>query len=207
MSCSASLLAAIKKNGCEIQCNLDVVTLNLANWVAIYAKDHFSIYYIKYLYLFFKAFQIKAFGPKKLQGFKSAIFCLRFLYKFLERLEGRTKMVQSGKITVCKVGLEIQWRCKEKPCCNSKAMCIHFTHNIKIRSAQPFFFFVKFTFFKMSFCGKWAWSLPDNVLPSDFPDPKSWVSVLHLSFVYVLAMVLSEYFSSLFQYWDPKHHK
>jgi hypothetical protein len=51
---------------------------------------------------------------------------------------------------------------KNKLCCILKA--IHFAHNIRMKSAQLKFFFtsllcsVKFTFFSMSFCGKWAWS-------------------------------------------------
>ena len=77
-----------------------------------------------------------------------------------------------------------------------------FPHSIRIRLAKYIFFFFeswrcygKFTFWSMSFCGKWAWSPPANATPSDFPAPKSWVSELsfEVSFVYVLAMVLSEY--------------
>ena len=54
-------------------------------------------------------------------------------------------------------------------------------------------------FSSMSYCGKWAWSLPDNATPSDFSAPKSWVSELsvEVSFVSVLAMVLSEYWKPL----------
>ena len=50
-------------------------------------------------------------------------------------------------------------------------------------------------FFPMSFCGKWAWSTPDNATPPDFPAPKNWVSELpsEVLFFSVLAIVLSEY--------------
>ena len=81
-----------------------------------------------------------------------------------------------------------------------------FPHSIRIRLAKFFFFFFeswrcygKFTFWSMSFCGKWAWSPPANATPSDFPAPKSWVSDLsfQVSFASVLAMVLSEYWKRL----------
>ena len=89
-----------------------------------------------------------------------------------------------------------------EPCCNSKAMGKQLAHNIRIRLAHFFSSWVcsaKFTFFSMSFCGKWAWSPPDNATPSNFPPPKSWVSDLsfEVSFVSVLAMVLSEYWKRL----------
>jgi hypothetical protein len=47
----------------------------------------------------------------------------------------------------------------------------------------------------MSSCGRWAWSLPDDATPLDFPAPKSYVSDLsvEVQFVSLLAMVLSEY--------------
>ena len=51
----------------------------------------------------------------------------------------------------------------------------------------------------MSFCSKWAWSPLDNATPPDFLAQKSWVSDLssEVSFVFVLAMVLSEYWKRL----------
>ena len=95
---------------------------------------------------------------------------------------------------------------KKKMFSNSKCLTPNFPHNIRIRLAQLLFFFfaswlcsVKFTFFSMSFCSKWAWSPPDNATPSDFPSAKSLVSELsvEVSFVSVIATVLSEYSKKL----------
>ena len=89
---------------------------------------------------------------------------------------------------------------------NSKCLTPNFPHSIRIRLAKTFFFFFeswlcygKFTFWSMSFCGKWAWSPPANATPSDFPAAKSWVSDLsfEVSFASVLGMVLSEYWKKL----------
>ena len=95
---------------------------------------------------------------------------------------------------------------ENKPCCNSKSMGIHLAHNIRIRLALSWLDSVKFTFFSMSFCAKWAWSPPDNATSSGFSAPKSWVSELssEASFVSVLAMVLSEYWQRLEKFFQNK---
>ena len=86
-------------------------------------------------------------------------------------------------------------------------MGIHLAHNIRIRlTGLLFFFFVcpdfaplNLLFFSMYFCDKWAWGPADNATPSNFLVAKSWGSDLSfdVSFVSVLAMVLSEYWKRL----------